>query len=292
MNKSAGFSAEWLALRESADERSRNNSLANALSAWFALRRELHVADLGAGTGANLRAIAPLLPARQHWRLIDNDTGLQSEARKRLRQWADTADLLDDGGLDLRKGGIHLTVSFEERDLAHDLDGVFMPAVDLVTASALFDLVSPVYIKTLVKKVAAHRAVFYAVLTYNGLQRWTPHRPADNQIAAAFNRHQMTDKGFGPAAGPTAPSELADQLQFEGYGVQEGDSAWRLGPNDRMLVDEIQRGHAMAVMELGSLDAKVVETWIKTIRTGAEIGHTDIFATPPAGSARDMAFED
>lgn len=288
MNKKGGFSTEWLRLREGADERARNRSLASALSAWFALRNELHVADLGAGTGANLRAIAPLLPARQYWRLVDHDKAMHAEARRQLRVWADHSEPLDNGGLNLQKGGSHLTVSFDECDLVRDLDAVFAAPAELVTASALFDLVSPAYIKTLVKKLAAHRAVFYAVLTYNGLQKWTPHRPADNQIAAAFNRHQMTDKGFGPAAGPTAPSELADQLQFEGYGVQEGDSAWRLGPHDRMLVDEIQRGHAMAVMELGEVDAKVVETWIKTIRTGAEIGHTDIFAIPPAASAREM----
>lgn len=277
-----GFSAEWLALRESADERARNRELANALSAWFALRDSLSVIDLGSGTGANLRATSSLLPAEQHWRLVDNDPALHADARRQLRIWADASDVHDDQ-LTLRKGNATIRVEFVQCDLTHGLDDVFAKPADLVTASALCDLLSAKYIGSLVKSVAKQRAAIYCVLTYNGLQRWTPHRPADNQITAAFNRHQMTDKGFGAAAGPTAASELADQLQLAGYSVQEGDSPWRLSASERMLVEELQRGQALAVMELPGCDTKLVEGWIKTTRTGAEVGHTDIFAVPPPG---------
>jgi len=55
------FSAEWLSLREGADERARNKDVANAFSAWFMQRPSVSVVDLGSGTGANLRAVAPLL---------------------------------------------------------------------------------------------------------------------------------------------------------------------------------------------------------------------------------------
>lgn len=286
MSDRARFSADWLQLREGADARARNRDLASALSAWFALRPSLHVVDLGCGTGANLRATAPLLPPLQHWRLIDHDASLLDAARTALRRWADESETAPDGSLRLRKGGASLTVAFETRDLARDMDGIFAQHVDLVTAAALFDLVSAVFLKTLVRKLAAHRAALYAVLSYNGLQRWTPHRPADNQMTAAFNRHQMTDKGFGPAAGPMAASELSDQLKLAGYSVQEGDSPWRLGVNDRMLVDELLRGQAMAILEINGAEAKTVEAWVKTTRNGAEIGHTDVVAFPPAGAAR------
>ena len=36
----------------------------------------MRVLDLGAGTGANLRATAPLIEAPQHWVLADNDVEL------------------------------------------------------------------------------------------------------------------------------------------------------------------------------------------------------------------------
>ncbi|MEQ1715997.1 MAG: class I SAM-dependent methyltransferase [Hyphomicrobium sp.] len=282
----SGFSSEWLSLREGADRRARNPDVANAVSAWFTLRKEVSVVDLGCGTGANLRATAPILPDLQSWRLVDGDGELLAAARNALRSWADACTETDDGGLALRKGHAEIAVTFEQRDLSGSLEGLFAKKTDLVTASAFFDLASPAFIKALVRAVAEQRAAFYAVLTYNGLQRWAPHRPADSQMAAAFNRHQMTDKGFGAAAGPAAAGLIADQLRLEDYTVLEGESPWTLGQNDRTLIAELQRGHAIAVLELGAAnakaapDARTVETWVKTIRSAAQIGHTDTFAMP------------
>lgn len=275
----SAFSSDWLSLREPADMRSRNRDIANAVSAWFGLRDHMRVLDLGSGTGSNLRASAPLLCARQTWTLVDNDADLLKHARTALRGWADTAESASQDALLLKKGHAQITVSFHKRDLSLGL-GDLAKDCDLVTASALFDLVSASFIRDAARTLAQTRTPFYAVLTYNGLQKWAPHRPADNRIAAAFNRHQMSDKGFGPAAGPMAPSLLADQFRLEGYSVLEGESPWRLDQRERILIAELQRGHAMAVLETGALDPKTVEAWVKVIRSAVEIGHTDIFATP------------
>ncbi|MBK9078016.1 MAG: class I SAM-dependent methyltransferase [Hyphomicrobium sp.] len=273
------FSAEWLQLREGADQAARNSEIANAVSARFALRDAISVVDLGCGTGANLRATASLLPNRQLWRLIDSDPALLDAARIDLIRWADTA-LREGDELILRKGHADIRVSFSQLDLATDIERAFDGAPALITASALFDLVSETFIKTIARLCTERNAAFYTVLTYNGVQRWSPHRPADNQIASAFHRHQLGDKGFGPAAGPMAPSILADQFRLNGYTVLEGESYWVLGRNDRMLLEELQRGYAMAAAETGIVDAKTIEGWIKVQRSGAEVGHTDTFAAP------------
>lgn len=275
----SGFSPEWLALREPADARARNRDVLSALSGWFALRDEMSILDLGAGTGANLRALAPHLSRKQKWILADNDGTLFLAARRALSAWADQASS-DGDALKLEKSGQQIEVAFLRVDLARDLATALAGKPDLVTASALFDLVSSDFIKNLARLVTDARAAFYSALTYNGIQRWTPHRPADSQMAAAFNRHQMTDKGFGPAAGPTAAGLLADQFRLAGFNVLEGESPWRLAPSDRALLEELQRGFAMAVLETNAVDAKAVETWVKVIRAGAETGHTDTFAVP------------
>ena len=69
----SGFSADWLALREPLDHASRNAAVAAACAAHFAGAETLAVLDLGCGTGSNLRALAPILPERQDWRLVDHD---------------------------------------------------------------------------------------------------------------------------------------------------------------------------------------------------------------------------
>lgn len=275
----SGFSPDWLALREPADHRARNAELAAMLAARFATRPHARVIDLGCGTGSNLRATAPLLPHAQSWTLVDNDPGLIAAARRELTRWSDDAEIANHG-LMLVKDRRRITVTFREADLARDLDGALAGEADLVTASALFDLCSAEFIRRFVKAVAAKRAVFYTVLTYNGVQRWIPRQPTDQAIAQAFNHHQLRDKGFGPSAGPMAPSELADGFRAAGYSVSEGDSPWRLGAADTELVAELASGKSLAAAETGLVDTPTLERWRAVPRTGAEVGHTDTLAFP------------
>jgi SAM-dependent methyltransferase len=273
------FSSEWLDLREPADARARSAEIANAVAARFALRDELHILDLGSGTGANLRATSSLLPKKQVWKLVDHDADALDAARKCLIGWADASEI-DNETLRLEKDGRDLTVTFSIADLASETNRLLDAPWQLVTASAFFDLASQDYIRALSKAVAARKAVFYAALTYNGMRQWVPHRPADNQMTAAFHRHQMRDKGLGVAAGPMAVAHIADQFRLHGYTVLEGDSAWRLERSDRMLIEELVRGHAVAVSEIGGVDDKTLLDWVKVARTGAFVGHTDTFAVP------------
>lgn len=276
----SGFSADWLSLREAADHRSRSYELAQALAARFEGHPSVRVVDLGCGTGSNLRATSALLGEHQSWTLVDYDADLLIAARMQLKAWAD--NVREDGdALVLTKDRRALTVSFRQADLAADLDAALGAEADLVTASALFDLCSPEFIRRFAAAVARRKAIFYTVLTYNGIQRWTPHRPADNAMASAFHRHQMRDKGFGASAGPTAPAHLADQFRLAGYTVQEADSPWKLAaPRDAALIGELANGFAQAVTETGAVDQKTIEVWRKVAHTGAETGHTDTLAVP------------
>lgn len=277
----SGFSPAWLALREAADARSRNPGLASALSGHFMLRETIDVVDLGCGTGANLRATAHLLCRTQRWTLLDDDAAMLEAAAAALTAWSDAPAVRDEkGSLIIRRAGQHIEVDLRRADLARDLDAALPEKVDLVTASALFDLVSADFILKLARAAAAKRAAVYAVLTYDGITRWSPRRPADNAMSAAFHQHQLRDKGFGPAIGPTAPSHLADQLRLQGYRVLEGSSPWRLGTADTALIQELERGFAGAVAETGKVDAKTLDGWSGIRHTDCEIGHTDTLALP------------
>ena len=150
-----------------------HNSLAR-----LALRQQISVTDIGCGTGSNLRAMATLLPAQQSWTLVDYDAELLRVAREELAGWSDDASL-EDETLCLRKGGFNIRVSFRQSDLNADLDGALGAGSDLITAAAFFDLASERFMRRFAQAVAARRAVFYTVLTYNGICRWQPHHHAD-----------------------------------------------------------------------------------------------------------------
>jgi hypothetical protein len=278
-----GFSSAWLHLREPADHRARNRKLLAALGRVFADRRHVNVIDLGCGTGSNLRALASHLPHRQCWRLIDHDPALLAAGHARLLDWADRAEM-SDRNVVLTKGGRELTTTLAEGDLGAGVDEALGSESDLVTAAALFDLVSAHWIARFASAVAARRAVFYAALVYDGVQTWHPPDPRDEAVLAAFHAHQAGDKGFGSAAGPGAANALAEAFSAAGYEVSTGASPWRLGAEQKHLVRALARHVAAAVRETGRMPDGDVIAWRAARENAASctIGHADLLALPPA----------
>jgi SAM-dependent methyltransferase len=277
----SGFSPEWLALREPADHRSRNTDILAALRAAFTQRDEMTVVDLGCGTGSNLRATSPWLGQRQHWLLVDHDPRLLAAARQQLTSWADVAEQ-QGHALRMKKDGRELVVEFREADLAADLENVLADRMDLVTAAALFDLVSVAWIERFVRAVASRHAAFYAALTYDGVEIWHPPHPADVTILAAFNAHQASDKGFGPSAGPRATEVLARNLRARGYDVRTGDSPSHL--HEAALVRDVVGCVSQAARDTRLVTEDRIADWCAARSNGATciIGHTDLLAIPRA----------
>jgi len=276
----SGFSPEWLALREPADERARDPGLLATLAQHLAARNALEIVDLGCGTGANIRAIAPVLGAGQHWTLVDYDAALLAAARVALIDWADETSE-NGASIVLMKGGLDIAVSFRQADLMQDLEAVLGGGPDLVTASALFDLCSVDFIGRVARTVAAEGAAFYTVLTYDGEQSWSPAHPSDADMVAAFNEHQQIDKGFGSAAGPAAPAALALAFRQGGYQVIEAPSPWRIGSDEQSLIDALAGGFAGAVAEIGRVPPDVIADWRAVRRDACVVGHMDTLALPP-----------
>ena len=246
------FSADWLSLREPADHAARDPALLAAAAAAGGAAPV--IVDLGCGTGSTARAMAAALPAAR-WRLVDADPALLSQA---VETTGGTAHRLDLG----------------------DLDALPLAGADLVTASALLDLMPRVWVEALASRLAAAGLPLYAALSYDGAMRWHPPHPADGAITDAFNRHQRSDKGLGPALGPEAAAATAAAFVARGYIVRLAHSPWRLGPGEMALQAQLVDGIAGAAAGAGCAAA---EGWRAT-RSGAElclIGHTDLLALPP-----------
>src|SRR5262249_3584159 len=124
------------------------------------------VVDLACGTGATLRAIGTRLPKRQNWRLIDNDLGLLAQAAALARP-------------------PEVTVAARAVDLARDLEIALDGPGDLVTMSALLDLVSAEWLERLTIEAAARRLPVHAALTYSGDGELDPPEPFDRDIVIA-----------------------------------------------------------------------------------------------------------
>ena len=193
-----GFSVEWLGLREPLDVRSRSAKLAATLAE--AVRRTesrdlpIQVVDLGAGTGANLRYLAPLLGGSQDWLLADRDPSLLDALDDRMRIWADSSGarvVEGDGQLIVRAAQFKCRIRCVAVDLATELDRVVLPERCLVTASGLLDLVSEDWLARLAHRSMNARASVWFTLSYDGRINCNPAEPEDRNVRELFNRHQL-----------------------------------------------------------------------------------------------------
>ena len=151
----SGFDAEWLALREPADVAARSLALTDKLAQALPIGQPLRVLDLGAGTGSNARFLSPRLPPGQRWLLVDHDAALLAHASE---------------SRGVERSTCRIDVVEAELSQLDDLGHCFA-AQDLVTASALLDLVSDAWLRLLADQLSPRRrrGVVRAFL------RW-PHR--------------------------------------------------------------------------------------------------------------------
>jgi hypothetical protein len=249
----------WLALREPADAAARAAELVELLPA--ADRRIIH--DLGCGTGAMGRWLAPRLHGRQHWVLHDRDAGL------------------------LRLATIP-AVSFETRwsDItqlhADDLAGA-----NLITASALLDMLTEDELARLVPVCADAGCPVLLMLSVSGRVVLTPPDPLDQRVAVAFDAHQRRATQRGRLLGPDAASAAAEAFGRIGAEVLARPSPWRLGASHAGLAAEWFAGWLAAAREQQTDLAAVTEDYARLRLAQAAAGqlavtldHTDLLVLP------------
>lgn len=277
------FDGDWLALREAADHAARSDALPARLAERLGGRAPLRVLDLGAGTGSNLRWLAPRLPGPQDWRLLDHDAGLLDRAQARAAPVS-----LDDRPI---------RVATRCADLVELSPGLF-EGVDLVTASALFDLVSASWLEQLADRIANGGAAALFALTVDGRRGFVDadgRALSDNEdrwMVRQFNAHQLRAKGLGRALGPAAAAALPEALTAAGLRVFTERADWRLAagePQTGPLAAALINDWAKAAREQSPESSARVAAWRDRRLTGLEagriglcVGHVDVLALPEA----------
>ena len=289
----ATFSADWLQLREPFDAVARDAAAGDlGLVKRLASRqantaRPLRVIDLACGTGANLRWLAPRLGGAQQWLVVDHDADL-------LRCWPER---LGAAGADT---GLHQPLAFagpgfdarivrQQMDLMAGLESLPWHAADLVTASALLDLVGTAWLHRLVAASAAARVALLMSLNVDGRHVWTPDDPVDATVGELFAEHQQQDKGLGPALGAGAVAALQQALESAGCRVLMAASDWwvdgRASPQALSMQSALIDGMATAASEQSPVAATSIEAWrLRRLNIAPHsqlrVGHLDLLALP------------
>jgi hypothetical protein len=225
----------------------------------------LQVVDLGTGTGSNIRYMAPRLGGEQRWVAVDNDPTL------------------------IEGRNFPCSVIPRHLDLATDLKSLPLTGCQLVTASALLDLVSAAWMESLAARCAQARAAVLFALNYDGRVQFHPVEPDDEWVIGLINRHQRGDKGFGAALGPEATRQACEVFATLGYEWRVTASDWLIESTEQALQRELIAGWIGAARELAPSEEDRIEQWgrrrMALLSTGSSrfrVGHQDFMAWPTA----------
>ncbi|MBA3598428.1 MAG: SAM-dependent methyltransferase [Methylibium sp.] len=302
-----GFTSDWLTLREPFDRAARAAAattldLPSCIAGRSGDDGMLSAIDLACGTGANLRELAPRLGGAQRWRLIDHDPLLLNAVAPALARWASASghrfeqhgDVLHLEGRGENGLAFAAAVQTLRLDLARDLHTLPFADTQLVTASALLDLVSADWLRALIDQAGAARCALLFALNVDGRTAWDPTDGDDELVHTAFAAHQRRDKGFlGPALGGQAVEQAVQSLNTAGYRVFQPASDWIIdasqpGPS-RPAAAALQRamieGMAAAASEQATENEAAICAWRERRlalleRSRLRVGHTDLIAVP------------
>ena len=210
----------WLALREPADAAARAPDLAVELRRALPTAGRQVIHDLGCGTGAMGRWLAPRLPGPQHWVVHDRDADLLAVAAEDLP--GEAAD------------GAAVTVETRQSDITR-LDPGDLADATLITASALLDLLTGEELAALVTVCAGAGCPVLLTLSVVGRVDLNPADPLDAGVAAAFDAHQRRPTERGRLLGPDAVAVAVEGFGRLGADVLVRPSPWRLGPFEAAL---------------------------------------------------------
>jgi len=228
-------SPEWLVLREPADAAARSAELAERLGRHLPAAGRLVIHDLGGGSGAMGRWLAPRLPGRQHWVVHDRDAALLELAV------ADPPGPAADGAA--------VTVETRRSDITRLAPGDLAGA-NLIAASALLDMLTADELARMLGACTAlERLPMLLALTVVGRVALAPAEPLDARMAAAFNAHQRRTRTAGRWLGPDAVDAAVEQLRRTGAEVLVRPSPWRLDAAHADLTAEWFGGWVAAACE-------------------------------------------
>lgn len=268
-------SRDWLALREPADTAARARDLIWHLVRVLRPTSHSVIHDLGCGTGAMGRWLAPLLAGPQHWVVHDCDADLLELAA------AQAPGPAADGAV--------VTVEGRQSDVTR-LSGDDLAGATLITASALLDVLTEHELARLVAACCGAGCPALLTLSVVGRVELTPADPLDRRVAVAFDAHQRRTTERGRLLGPDALALAVRLFARSGMEVLVRPSPWQLGSPESDLAAEWFIGWVGAACEQDVELAAETDGYRQCRLQQASAGglavtvdHADLLVLPRAG---------
>jgi hypothetical protein len=260
---------DWLVARVTADNAARAATLTTLLPQLidYLIDPDLpdatvQIIDLGAGSGANQRWLAPRLPIPQRWLHVDHNPVISRSQP-------------------LPAETVIIDASVEALDqLLASSNG----RRQLVTCSALLDVLTTEQITAVCQAAINHRVAAFFSLTVTGDLILDPPHPHDQLLSAAFNDHQRR----AGRVGPDASALTVELLGAAKFAVRIQDTPWQLTADsapafvDQLLTERlaaaVAQDPALVAAAADWLDLRRAQLAAGVLRI--ELAHCDILGLP------------
>ena len=284
------FNADWLNERYPYDSEARDKTIEDTALNYLKAKTNLHLVDVGAGTGSNALYLMDKLEQDQSWTFIETDTALNSILIRRLKEFA----LYHKYGWEVQKGKYIIstpakTLSFQilNNSLLDIASLVDLSSVDLVLANAVFDLLPATQIETFLQPILKEKGACLFTMNYQQMV-FTPSDPFDDNYIALYNKHLERPQDFGQAMGKQAGNKLIQLFKEANWVTHQAESFWQLLADDIKMHYYLLNFMDKALQEL-DFEKPLKEQFPKWLQRKKEliitrrqqltVGHLDIFAT-------------
>ena len=224
------FETNWLDRRSYYDNLARNQQVENDCLNYINTKPSVNIVDLGSGTGSNFLYFLEKMPNQQNWIFVEHDEDLSKYAIERIKK--ETSKL----GYSLKQDGLKLALSKDARQITLeivtdsflDLDKkVDLSKVDLVTAGAVFDLLSFPQFVNIASPILENEIALLATMNYAEMS-FSPAEATDVLFIEKYEKHMSRKQDFGKAMGKDCSRSMVKFFRKHQKEVTYGASVWKL----------------------------------------------------------------
>lgn len=289
MPTETGFNTDWLFERFAFDSKARNKTVEAACLDFLSSRSTLNIVDVGSGSGSSCLYLMQKIKQDQNWTFVELNAELAKASLERIASFAQTQNWTADSHdnslfIHTPEKKVQIEVinkSFLELDKIVDLENV-----DLVTAAAVFDLLTEQMLTAFLELLNNQEVALLSTINYSGM-RFATESKADYLYADLYSQHMQREQPFGRTVGADCHNVMEDFFRKKHVQVISGESNWEIGNEDKKMHAFLLDYMSNAVPEMLTSEREVAlfEEWLieKKQLSGSgqlslEVMHHDFFA--------------
>ena len=224
------FETNWLDKRYHYDNTARDKKVEDACLSYLENKPAVTILDIGSGTGSNCLYFLEKMPAVQNWIFVERDEYLSKYALERIKkEVTELGYAVEEHAQKLilqkenRQIGItYITDSFIDLDKKVDLS-----KIDLVTAGAVFDLLSFKQFVNVASVILENEIALLATMNYAEMN-FFPEEASDVLFIEKYEKHMSRPQEFGKAMGKDCSRSMVKFFRKHQREIVYGASVWNL----------------------------------------------------------------